>query len=325
MSDGRSRGIKNVLKRGDRRLRWLVLSLIVSLGLFFGLFFGLDYSEILRRGWPLAKCTVTSSDVQSRYCCYRQCFSSCSIPALGVPSCSSLVNQLNGGYNPTDCQRNSSACPENRSGGLTCDDGYYCCQNCCNTCQRCSQSCTGSGSSRSCSSSCTSYQCNCYCCSATQHRSCTVQCPTCYNAVLGLSYTPTGGARRNVTYSQDFSQNQGGAESFASSNAVGTSHKCYYNKKNLNEVTLDVTFTPWKWVVSAIFGMVPLLAVILFASFIYCGRPIVNKARAILGQHYQSTGKARAEESIDSTDAEIRKVDDNMNGVAGRGGKEENM
>ena len=148
-------------------------------------------------------------------------------------------------------------------------------------------------------------RCACSCCSSTNHHACTVQCPTCFAVNLGMSYTPYGfgTSHRNVSYSQDFKQNRGDAEAFENEYAVGTTHKCYYNKKNLDEVSvgflrcesvganltrleisLDVSFTRWKWAITAVFGMVPLLAVMLYGGHMLCFSSIIDKVRRQRGK-----------------------------------------
>jgi hypothetical protein len=77
---------------------------------------------VVRRGWPLAQCTVLDSKLSTRYCCETSCeTSSCSNAPFGSPQCSSLVAQLNSGYSPSACAANSSACPPGI--GSTCDGG----------------------------------------------------------------------------------------------------------------------------------------------------------------------------------------------------------
>ncbi|CAJ0825548.1 10862_t:CDS:2, partial [Entrophospora sp. SA101] len=49
----------------------------MSLGLFFGLFFGLDYPEIKRAEYIPTICTVQSETIESRYCCYKDCDTTC--------------------------------------------------------------------------------------------------------------------------------------------------------------------------------------------------------------------------------------------------------
>ena len=88
--------------------------------------------EIIRHGWPITRCTVTSTNLATRYCCYTQCRSGCKDAASGAPKCGSLVDQINrgsggdvgwGGYGPPEeCARNSTACPTSR-GEMNCDDG----------------------------------------------------------------------------------------------------------------------------------------------------------------------------------------------------------
>lgn len=81
------------------------------------------------------------------------------------------------------------------------------------------------------------YRCNCKCCSSTSHRACTLVCPICYSVTLTLSYSPRDGPREsNVSYSQDFGQNQDQAEGFVDSHVTNSTARCYYNPKNLTQV-----------------------------------------------------------------------------------------
>ncbi|KAK1219377.1 hypothetical protein PQX77_017902 [Marasmius sp. AFHP31] len=130
-----------------------------------------------------------------------------------------------------------------------------------------------------------------------------------------MTYTPYGGSARSVSISQDFKQNQGDAQEFANEYAVGTTHKCFYNKKNLDEVSLNVSFTGWKWAITAIFGMVPVLAVILYGGYALCCRSIIDRMRGQRGSvNSRSKGKTRAtgdegEGATDVTYTDAKKVE----------------
>ncbi|KAJ7935758.1 hypothetical protein B0H13DRAFT_2649462 [Mycena leptocephala] len=48
-----------------------------------------------------------------------------------------------------------------------------------------------------------------------------------------------------------------------------TTSFCYYNPANEAQVLFDVSFTKWKWAITAVFGMLPLLITLgLFAYFL---------------------------------------------------------
>ncbi|KAJ7817363.1 hypothetical protein B0H14DRAFT_2842482 [Mycena olivaceomarginata] len=174
------------------------LLLAVSLALFFGLFFGLNYPEIVRHGWPLARCKVLSAEIATRYCCETSCSTgSCQSAPGGSPQCSSVTSSID--ISPSACASNSSSCPS--QSGSVCDGGYYCCRTCCQTCQSCTSSC--SGNPPTCTQSCTSYKCNCYCCSST-----------------------------SVSYVQDFSKDVNNADSFLNRHLANSTSFCNYNPKD---------------------------------------------------------------------------------------------
>lgn len=117
---------------------------------------------------------------------------------------------------------------------------------------------TSSDGSQSCHESCSTYQCafslthpaslitpdhnlhrcNCYCCSSTSHRACSYSCPTCYNAVLDVSYTPYRGDPVQTTIGHDYGKDGSGASAFLSSHPSNSTAACYYNPKNVYEVRL---------------------------------------------------------------------------------------
>ncbi|KZV89369.1 hypothetical protein EXIGLDRAFT_838559 [Exidia glandulosa HHB12029] len=284
---------------------WLPMLGVVVLGMFFGLFFGLNYPEIVRHGWPLTRCRVLDARVDQRYCCKTTCSAlTCSSAPFGAPSCGTVVSQIDGQFSPSTCAANSTACPAATSG--TCDNGYQCCSQCCQTCQSCSTSCTtNSDGSKSCHQSCTTKQCNCYCCNSTAHKACSYSCPTCYNDVLTISYTTYKGQAVNATYRQDFDKDESKAIGFLDEHPVDSISACYYNPSNLNQIAFDVKFTAWKWVVTALFGMVPLLALLLFLLGSYALMPLV---RAVKRRRARSQGIGHTAEGSSVQQPEHKRV-----------------
>ncbi|KAJ7478451.1 hypothetical protein FB451DRAFT_1242037 [Mycena latifolia] len=251
--------------------------LVVSLALFFGLFFGLNYPEIIRHGWPLTRCTVLSSEIASRYCCETSCdTSSCQDAPSGSAQCSSVISSINSGYSPSECTSNSTSCPSGI--GSACDGGYYCCNTCCQTCTSCTSTC--SGNPQTCTQSCTNYSCNCYCCSSSNDLYCTLSCPVCYNVDLQLRYASRDGEAHNVSYVQDFSKDVNRADDFLNRHITNSTSFCYYNPANEAQVLFDVSFTAWKWAVTAIFGMLPLLITFGFFAYFLLVLPLWNLVSA---------------------------------------------
>ncbi|KAJ6582329.1 hypothetical protein B0H19DRAFT_1118053 [Mycena capillaripes] len=253
------------------------LFLVASLALFFGLFFGLNYPEIVRHGWPLTRCTVLDSEIATRYCCETSCeTSSCRDAPSGSQQCSAVISSIDSGYSPSACASNSTSCPTQI--GSICDGGYYCCATCCSTCTSCTSSC--SGNPPTCSQSCTTYTCNCYCCSSTNDLYCTLSCPICYNVDLQLSYSSRDGVTHNVSYVQDFSKDVNKADNFFNQHTTNSTSFCYYNPANENQVLFDVSFTKWKWAITAVFGMLPLLITLGLFAYFLAVLPLWNLARA---------------------------------------------
>ncbi|KAL4262164.1 TNFR-Cys domain-containing protein [Pleurotus pulmonarius] len=237
-------------------LKWSLFALPASLGLFFGLFFGVSYPEIVRNGWPLTTCHVLASRLDSRYCCEKVCTTGCSAVTIGAPLCSTQISLVNNAFTPSRCASDRSRCPPQI--GQVCDGGFHCCSNCCDTCQSCKQKC--SGHPRVCTQSCSSYTCQCRCCFSTPRQSCTLSCPSCYSVDLTLKFG--SGRMRTKTHSatchQDFGKNEESSKQFLNRHSVGSSSRCFYNPQNPSQVSFDVSFTPWKWAVVSIFGIVPL-------------------------------------------------------------------
>ncbi|KAJ7157562.1 hypothetical protein C8R43DRAFT_402257 [Mycena crocata] len=255
-----------------RALKWVASVLLaLSLPLFFGLFFGLNYPEIVHSGWPLTRCTVLASEIDSRYCCETSCSGSCASAPSGAPMCSAQISSINSDFSPTACAANITSCPT--APGSTCNGGYACCATCCSTCESCSTSC--SGSPPVCTESCTSYTCNCSCCSSVNNLSCQLSCPICYTVNVDVTYKARGvsPSMRNTTYIQDFEKDLRAAEDFYNHHIANSTSFCYYNPKNGSQILFDVKMTPWKWVITAIFGMLPLaIALGIFAYLFIVSR-----------------------------------------------------
>ena len=154
-----------------------------------------------------------------------------------------------------------------------------CCATYCQTCQSCSQSC----SNGKCSTSCYSYPCNCICISSVGNNQCTVSCNILYTAELFVTYkvgddsnitnvNPDGttvivNSDNSVTissnYQQDFEQDLTGATNFVNYYKALKTFKCYYDPNNPYVVALNIAYTSWKWAVFAIFGVIPLMMVLI--------------------------------------------------------------
>ncbi|CAB4377871.1 unnamed protein product [Rhizophagus irregularis] len=229
--------------------------LLLALSLFFGIFFGLGYPEIQKANYISTYCTIDDKTISSKYCCYKKC-NYCNTANAVAPICTDLKSQWNL-LSPETCASavlaNSSlsnVCPINDLKGV-CDDGYYCCSKCCSTCTSCSNSCSSPGSSSSCSTSCVSYSCNCSCCNSTYHRSCQIICPTCYSAVLTMSYQKDDKSSyiqitTNITV--EYRENLNGAEQFLAKYPISSTIQCFYSPKDPFKVLLNVQLTVKTWV-----------------------------------------------------------------------------
>jgi hypothetical protein len=250
------------------------ISLVITLALFFGLFFGLMYPEIYVSGFKPTMCNLLSTDIIYRYVCSKSC-SSCT-QTSSSNSCSSVIG-YNQALNPKQCLNGTtSQCPIQ---GQTCGDGYRCCAHFCQTCQSCSSSCSGG----TCKQSCTSYSCNCVCISSVSNNQCTVTCGIHYSTSLYVKYivgynsniTVDNGdgttttinsdntATISSTYIQDFGNDLNTATNFENYHKTLKVFKCYYDPNNPYVVKLNIDYTAWKWAVFSIFGVIPLMTVLI--------------------------------------------------------------
>lgn len=84
--------------------------------------------------------------------------------------------------------------------------------------------------------SCAERRCNCYCCNSTSRRACSYSCPTCYSAVLDISYKTYGGKTVNTTFTHDYGKDGATATDFLDDHPQDSVSACYYNPSNLSEV-----------------------------------------------------------------------------------------
>ncbi|KAF4588307.1 hypothetical protein EYR38_010274 [Pleurotus pulmonarius] len=98
------------------------------------------------------------------------------------------------------------------------------------------------------------------------------------------------GSRRTqnqTTYHQDFGKNETNSNKFFERHPVSSSSRCLYNPRNPIEVYLDVAFTPWKWAVMAIFGILPLVVNVGLLATILGIIPAHRAASAKLAERRQ--------------------------------------
>lgn len=223
---------------------------LIPLSLFFGLFFGLNYPEIRQFDFVPTTCTTLYTAILPRYCCRKDC-DGCGAAPTGASRCSAAIQTFEN-INPTDC---GDACPVN---GSPCNNGYKCCATVCSTCRTCTTSSDHV-------TKCTSHVCNCHCVSSVSNQQCTVTCDQCYTSSIYLTYRGNTGEDRTYTHQTDFSTNRQGAENMNEKYHNGTSYACYYDPNNVDKLTLDApSYTPWKWAITTLFGILPLLIILGF-------------------------------------------------------------
>lgn len=74
----------------------------------------------------------------------------------------------------------------------------------------------------------------------------------------------------------DFSDNVESANNYLSNRVINSTHTCFLNPEKLTDVRMDLSFTVWKWIITAIFGMLPLfITIVLLLLIVY---PHVRKS-----------------------------------------------
>ncbi|KAG7439778.1 uncharacterized protein BT62DRAFT_1013505 [Guyanagaster necrorhizus] len=128
-----------------------------------------------------------------------------------------------------------------------------------------------------------------------------------------MSYSPYNGfTQSNVPYSQDFSQDSSKAEAFVGNHAVNSTTKRYYNPKKLDRAVLGC-FTAWKWVVSALFGMIPILFALGFTIFHFCCYPLYAIGRRLQHGRRRNSGKRRSETIAEDAESRPTEMANNLN------------
>jgi len=65
---------------------------------------------------------------------------------------------------------------------------------------------------------------------------------------------------------KDCGRDKSCADMYAAENAVGTNHRCYYDPEDLSKVLCDISYTAWKWVLTA-FPMASILGLLCCCSY----------------------------------------------------------
>jgi hypothetical protein len=172
------------------------------------------------------------------------------------------------------------------------------------------------------------YRCNCTCCTTTNHNNCVLSCPICYSANMDVSYRTWGGNLQNATYTQDFRHNNNGAAAFMEKHTVNSTSACYYNPNNLSQVNIyssrcycryitfyqvlfDVSFTPWKWAITSVFGIAPLAVILSFLVFTHIIKPLFIWGRNRQQyQHREISSKEAVHTAIDDEDEKEAQTSD---------------
>lgn len=120
---------------------------------------------------------------------------------------------------------------------------------------------------------------------------------------MDVSYRTWGGSLQNATYTQDFRHNNNNAAAFMEKHPVNSTSACYYNPNNLSQVLFDVSFTPWKWAITSVFGIAPLAGVLSFLVFTHIIKPLFiwgrNRGRY---QHREISSKEAVHTAVDDED-----------------------
>ncbi len=249
---------------------WLVNRLLWPLTLFAvicftTLFVGLELPEILRANYVTTACKVLSYQTTKAYHCATE---DCQCRESRAPTCKRMISYLERAFSPETCIA-KDVCP----GTQACSNGYMCCQECCGTCS----SCDADGN-------CYSYSCNCWCCDSVSNHRCDVACEIYLSGdmVVVLADTNTT-ARVVLPFGTNVAASQVAETKYAQNNTV----VCYHHPTDYYEIVFDVGYTAWKWVVTTLFGIVP-LAVCLGVFFVrvdahLCVRSLYRRARNKVG------------------------------------------
>ncbi|KAJ7264571.1 hypothetical protein C8J57DRAFT_1230347 [Mycena rebaudengoi] len=89
------------------------------------------------------------------------------------------------------------------------------------------------------------------------------------SAVNPAQAIPRDGTQQNVSYAQDFSKDVNKADDFSNRHTTNRTSFLLLQPSRPRSVLFDVSFTRWKWAITAVFGMLPLTITLgLFAYFL---------------------------------------------------------
>jgi hypothetical protein len=206
------------------------------------LFFVLVYPDIQAQKYTSTMCHVIKARIDSSYCCTKVC-SSCETAFIGTPRCETRIKTLEG-IDPAVCWHPSCL------GSMTCSAGHICCTYACDTCYDCE---TVNGR-KICGPP---TPCNCGCRKYTDELKCTITCDLCYTVKLTYEYT-VGNHTESITRNYEFERDLKKADAFVEEMA-GMTRFCWYNPKDSSKVRFSIDHAIWKWLVTWLFGWLPML------------------------------------------------------------------
>ena len=68
---------------------------------------------------------------------------------------------------------------------------------------------------------------------------------------------------RSKPVTTDFGKDATGANDYVTHSRINSTTTCFVNPQQLTQVRLDVGFTKWKWVITTLFGILPVFAILL--------------------------------------------------------------
>lgn len=218
----------------NRALGPLTLIALIS---FTSLFVGLELPEIIRANYTTTICRVLEYQTTKDYHCATD---ECQCLESRAPTCKRVISYLERAFSPDTCL-SEGICP----GTQTCSNGYMCCQECCGTCTSCDAD-----------NNCYSYSCNCWCCDSVDNHRCDVSCEIYLwgDMVVVLADTNTT-ARVLLPFATNVAASRAAETKYSKNNTI----VCYHHPTDYYDVVFDIGYTAWKWVVTTLFGIVPLL------------------------------------------------------------------
>jgi len=214
-------------------------------------FFSLNFKEIKENSFIQVPCTVLDSKVISKNCCNYYCPATNYLTCLSSTTtklCQQVIHEAEI-LQPDKCPTDSSQCFKQNT---DCSGGYQCCSTFCETCKTCVTK-----------DDCRYYPCYCRCSSYTYNLACYVTCKLCYSLKIEVQYNydeKLYQVYKTWKYGSDYDTVENEVKSYF----IGSKHVCYINKNSPKEFTLEVRYTPWKWILLIIMSLFCLIT--LWAS-----------------------------------------------------------